>query len=107
GHDTAFGPAAAADDDSASQSPAHYLERHRYDPARRLEAAARSARSTSGLHQALGTLDERSRGTPQQRWLGAEEATLRDPAAKSRVSAERIRQLEKTAMNKLKGSIQA
>ena len=39
GHDMAFDPAADADDDSAYQSPAHYLEDHRYDPARQLEDA--------------------------------------------------------------------
>ena len=43
----------------------------------------------------------------QQRWLAEEKATLHELAAKYNVSAERIRQLEKNAMNKLKGSIQA
>lgn len=39
GQDMAFDPAADADDESAYQSPAHYLEDHRYDPARQLEDA--------------------------------------------------------------------
>ncbi|OYW94309.1 MAG: RNA polymerase factor sigma-32, partial [Pseudomonadales bacterium 32-61-5] len=61
----------------------------------------------SSLHAALEKLDERSRDILQQRWLSDEKATLHDLAAKYSVSAERIRQLEKNAMNKLKGSIQA
>jgi len=107
GHDMAFDPAADADDDSAYQSPAHYLEDHRYDPARQLEDADWSDSSTSSLHAALEGLDERSRDILQQRWLNEDKATLHDLAAKYNVSAERIRQLEKNAMNKLKGSIQA
>ncbi|WP_313517700.1 RNA polymerase sigma factor RpoH [Pseudomonas sp.] len=107
GHDMAFDPAADADDDSAFQSPAHYLEDHRYDPAMQMEDADWSDSSSAGLYDALEGLDERSRDILQQRWLAEEKATLHDLAAKYNVSAERIRQLEKNAMNKLKGSIQA
>ncbi|MBX9761980.1 MAG: RNA polymerase sigma factor RpoH [Pseudomonadaceae bacterium] len=107
GHDMAFDPAAEADDESAFQSPAHYLEDHRYDPARQLEDADWSDNSTANLHEALESLDERSRDILYQRWLAEEKATLHDLAAKYNVSAERIRQLEKNAMNKLKGSIAA
>ncbi len=107
GQDMAFDPAADADDDSAYQSPAHYLEDHRYDPARQLEEADWSDSSTASLHEALEGLDERSRDILHQRWLAEEKATLHDLAAKYNVSAERIRQLEKNAMNKLKGRIEA
>ena len=107
GQDMAFDPAADADDDSAYQSPAHYLEDHRYDPARQLEDADWSDSSSSNLHEALESLDERSRDILHQRWLAEEKATLHDLAAKYNVSAERIRQLEKNAMNKLKGCIAA
>lgn len=107
GQDMAFDPAADADDDSAFQSPAHYLEDHRYDPARQLEDADWSDSSSSNLHEALESLDERSRDILYQRWLAEEKATLHDLAAKYNVSAERIRQLEKNAMNKLKGYIAA
>jgi RNA polymerase sigma-32 factor len=107
GHDMAFDPAAEADDDSAFQSPAHYLEDHRYDPARQLEDSDWTDSSTANLHEALEGLDERSRDILYQRWLAEEKATLHDLAAKYNVSAERIRQLEKNAMNKLKGSIAA
>ena len=107
GQDMAFDPAAEADDDSAFQAPANYLEDHRYDPARQLEDSDWSGNSTANLHEALETLDERSRDILYQRWLAEEKATLHELAAKYNVSAERIRQLEKNAMNKLKGSIQA
>ncbi len=60
GQDMAFDPAAEADDDSAFQSPANYLEDHRYDPARQLEDADWSENSNSNLHEALEVLDERS-----------------------------------------------
>ncbi|MBV4461477.1 MULTISPECIES: RNA polymerase sigma factor RpoH [Pseudomonas] len=107
GHDMAFDPAAEADDDSAFQSPANYLEDHRYDPARQLEDADWSDNSNHNLHEALEVLDERSRDILYQRWLAEEKATLHDLAQKYNVSAERIRQLEKSAMNKLKSSIAA
>ena len=107
GQDMAFDPAADADDDNAFQSPAYYLEDHRYDPARQLEEADWSDSSTASLHEALEGLDERSRDILYQRWLAEDKATLHELAAKYNVSAERIRQLEKNAMNKLKGSIAA
>lgn len=105
GQDMAFDPASEADDDSAFQSPANYLEDHRYDPARQLEDADWSDNSTSNLHEALQGLDDRSRDILYQRWLAEEKATLHDLAEKYSVSAERIRQLEKNAMNKVKALI--
>lgn len=107
GHDMAFDPAADEDDESAYKSPAHYLEDHRYDPAVQLEACDWSDNASSNLHEALADLDERSRDILQQRWLNEDKATLHELAAKYGVSAERIRQLEKNAMNKLKGTIEA
>lgn len=107
GNDMAFDPAADADDEVAYQSPAHYLEDHRYDPARQLEEADWSDSSTAHLQQALEGLDERSRDILQQRWLNEEKATLHELADKYQVSAERIRQLEKVALNKLKGVLVA
>ena len=51
---------------------------------------------------ALEQLDDRSRDILQQRWLSEHKATLHDLADKYGVSAERIRQLEKNAMKKVK-----
>ncbi|TWI54143.1 RNA polymerase RpoH-like sigma 32 subunit [Pseudomonas duriflava] len=107
GQDMAFDPASDADDDAAFQSPAQYLEDNRYDPARQLEESDWTDNSTANLHEALEGLDERSRDILYQRWLAEEKATLHELAAKYNVSAERIRQLEKNAMNKLKGRIAA
>jgi RNA polymerase sigma-32 factor len=107
GHDMAFDPAADEDDESAYKSPAHYLEDHRYDPAVQLEACDWSDTASTNLHEALAGLDERSRDILQQRWLNEDKATLHELAAKYSVSAERIRQLEKNAMSKLKGSLAA
>ena len=107
GHDMAFDPAAEADDDSAFQSPANYLEDHRYDPARQLEDADWTDNSNTNLHEALEVLDDRSRDILYQRWLAEEKATLHDLAQKYNVSAVRIRQLEKCGMNMLKLSIGA
>ncbi|GGL98069.1 RNA polymerase sigma factor RpoH [Pseudomonas asuensis] len=107
GQDMAFDPASDADDDTAFQSPAQYLEDNRYDPARQLEESDWSDNSSANLHEALEGLDERSRDILYQRWLAEDKATLHELAAKYNVSAERIRQLEKNAMNKLKGKIAA
>jgi RNA polymerase sigma-32 factor len=66
-----------------------------------------SDNSNTNLHEALQVLDDRSRDILYQRWLAEEKATLHELAEKYNVSAERIRQLEKSAMNKLKVSIAA
>ena len=107
GHDMSFDPSDNDDDESAYKSPANYLEDHSYDPALQLEATDQTENSSNSLHEALSELDERSRDILQQRWLSDEKVTLHDLAAQYGVSAERIRQLEKNAMNKLKGSIAA
>lgn len=107
GHDMSFDPSDSDDDEKAYQSPANYLEDHSYDPALQLEASDHSESTSSSLHEALSELDERSRDILQQRWLSDEKVTLHDLAAQYGVSAERIRQLEKNAMKKLKGSIAA
>jgi len=107
GQDMAFDPAASDDDDSATYAPAAYLEDNRYDPAQRLEDSDWADSSSSHLFEALEKLDPRSRDILQKRWLTEEKATLHELAAEYGVSAERIRQLEKNALGKLKGSILA
>lgn len=107
GQDMAFDPAADADDETAYQYPASYLEDPRYDPARQLEDEDWTDSSTQHLQDALEHLDARSRDILQQRWLAEDKATLHELAAKYQVSAERIRQLEKNALNKLKDTLQA
>ena len=56
---------------------------------------------------ALETLDDRSKDILQRRWLNDDKETLHELADKYDISAERIRQLEKNAMNKVKVIMEA
>jgi RNA polymerase sigma-32 factor len=106
-YDASFDAAPDADDEEAGQSPAYYLEDNRYDPAKSVESDDWEKTSTDGLYVAMKSLDERSRDILTQRWLNDDKATLHDLAAKYNVSAERIRQLEKNAMDKVKALLEA
>ncbi|MGB1270800.1 MAG: RNA polymerase sigma factor RpoH [Endozoicomonas sp.] len=107
GQDTSFDGYADDDDEKSYQAPAHYLEDRSADPFSLLEAADWSDNSINQLRSALSQLDERSRDILQKRWLTEDKATLHELADTYGVSAERIRQLEKNAMKKLKGSMEA
>ena len=102
-YDAAF-EAQGDDDDEGSThiAPALYLEDNRYDPARLVEEEDYEQQSSSALHHAMGQLDDRSRNMLQRRWLDDDKSTLHELAAEYNVSAERIRQLEKNAMEKIK-----
>jgi len=106
-HDTAFDMGADDDDDSAYQAPANYLEDHSQDPALNIEKLNATEDANSRLHSALKTLDERSFDILLKRWLTENKSTLHDLADEYGVSAERIRQLEKNAMKKVKALIEA
>ncbi|MCP5017576.1 MAG: RNA polymerase sigma factor RpoH [Ketobacter sp.] len=101
-YDASFDAPVDADDDSVGQAPVYFLEDSSMDPAVMLESDDWESSHNERLYQALTILDERSRDILQQRWFDDEKATLHDLAAKYEVSAERIRQLEKNAMKKLK-----
>ena len=103
--DMAFDAPADADDDAAAVAPALYLEDHSADPALMLEHQNWEDNTQQQLANAMSELDERARDILAQRWLVEEKATLHELAAKYEVSAERIRQIEKNAMKKLKNSI--
>ena len=102
-YDAAF-EAQGDDDDEGSTyvAPALYLEDNRYDPARLVENEDYEEQSTSALHEAMEQLDDRSRNILQRRWLDDDKSTLHELAAEYNVSEERIRQLEKNAMEKIK-----
>jgi RNA polymerase sigma-32 factor len=87
------------------QSPVHFLEDPRYDPARRIEMEDSSNDREQKLYHAMAALDSRSQDILKQRWLVDEKATLHDLASKYNVSAERIRQLEKNAMGKIREAL--
>ncbi|WP_028468496.1 RNA polymerase sigma factor RpoH [Neptunomonas japonica] len=104
--DTSFDLTGSDDDDAVGYlAPVQYLEDHSADPAEQLEAANWEQDSQARLSGAMESLDDRSRDILAQRWLMEEKATLHQLAAKYSVSAERIRQLEKNAMKKLKSAI--
>lgn len=106
-YDAAFDAGADDDDEKAYQSPAYYLEDKRYDPAVQIEKSNWTEDSNSRLHEALHELDERSQDILRERWLNEGKSTLHDLAAKYGVSAERIRQLEKNAMKKVRVMMEA
>jgi len=96
-----------SDDDEEHYAPIAYLAAdHSVEPSIQLERKERDRLHDSGLRDALASLDERSRTIVQRRWLvedGEEAATLHELAAEYGVSAERIRQIEAKAMQKMKG----
>lgn len=101
-YDASFDAGTDDDDDSAYLAPANYLEDHSADPAKAVEQADTANDMHGRLTEALRTLDERSMDILSKRWLSDNKATLHDLAAEYGVSAERIRQLEKNAMKKVK-----
>lgn len=105
GRDIGFDGYQDDDDDSFAFAPAAYLEDVSQEPARVIEAADWSSHNEARLTQALSTLDERSQDILASRWLADEKATLHELADKYDISAERIRQLEKAAMQKLRSTL--
>ena len=79
----------------------HFLEDQRSDPAKMLEANDLHQKRVATLKDALSRLDERSRVIICERWLSDTKATLTALAARYNVSAERIRQIEYQAMQKM------
>ena len=97
----------AADDDEDSNhfAPAAYLTDESNDPALAIEQDDWESESSNNLSSAMEQLDDRSRTILQERWLAEKKSTLHELAARYDVSAERIRQLEKNAIGKLKKSL--
>ncbi len=106
GHDMGF-DGSDHDDDDAPAAPAGYIPDLRMEPASQVEKADSGSYEQERLYAALDGLDERSRTILQARWLGEKKATLHELAGQFGVSAERIRQIEKAAMKKLKGQLAA
>lgn len=86
-------------------APVHYLQQANADPAEALAEGEWGEHQQARLALAIGGLDERSRDILACRWLNEEKLTLHDLAARYSVSAERIRQLENSAMKKLKKAL--
>jgi len=101
------GLAADDDEEGGSLAPVHYLELEGADPAELVAEEDDKSMALEKLGAALTVLDDRSRDIIQRRWLDDGKSTLHDLAGKYQVSAERIRQIEKNAMQKLKGAMAA
>lgn len=95
------------DDGEAGYAPMHYLEDKSSDLAASFENDNWESHAENKLALALRQLDERSQYIIQRRWLDDDKATLQELADKYAVSAERVRQLEKNAMKRLKASLEA
>jgi RNA polymerase sigma-32 factor len=96
-------------DDEEAYAPANYLAAdHEAEPLRVLEAKESEQRRAAGLDEALNSLDPRSRRIVEARWLREKDAaTLHDLAAEFKVSAERIRQIEAKALEKMRKALPA
>jgi len=94
------------DNDDSYKAPERYLFNANDDPALMLEKEDTGDQGREKLFHALEQLDERSQDILQQRWLAEEKLTLHELAEKYGVSAERVRQLEKNAMKKLRQYIE-
>jgi RNA polymerase sigma-32 factor len=96
-----------ADDDDDVYAPVHYLADQDAEPSLVLEAIEGERNRTAGLARALETLDARSRRIIEARWLREKDtATLHDLAAEFKVSAERIRQIEAKALDKMRRAME-
>jgi RNA polymerase sigma-32 factor len=90
------------DDEDAPSAPSTYLPDMRLEPLRMLEREDTERDDRERLYDAIQGLDERSKVILTERWLTEKKQTLHELAEKFNVSAERIRQIEKNAMKKLR-----
>ena len=106
-HDTCFDAPDDDDDEKTAYAPAFYLEDNSANPAEQVENQDFENDSNARLGLAVQALDQRSQDILQRRWLDENKATLHQLADEYGVSAERIRQLEKNAMNKVRATMEA
>ena len=104
--DATFDAPVDDDEDSFAYSPSLYLESKGADPAEQIENENFEGDNNVRLAAAVQNLDERGQAILQRRWLDDTKATLHQLAAEYGVSAERIRQLEKNAMKKVRLSME-
>lgn len=107
GQDMGFDLTGDDNDDAptSTYSPVQYLTDGAADLADDVEQEQWKEQAHTRLFSALKTLDERSQDIVSARWLSDDKATLQELAQKYSVSAERVRQLEKTAMKKLQSAM--
>jgi RNA polymerase sigma-32 factor len=90
------------DEEDGPAAPSSYLPDMRMEPASCLEREDTEQDERERLYAALSGLDERSKTILKARWLSEKKQTLHELAEQFGVSAERIRQIEKNAMNKMR-----
>ena len=100
--DSSFDSPVLSGDDDEIMSPSQYLEDKRYDPEVVVANEQAANLNSQDLAHALKVLDDRSKDILQRRYLADTKATLHDLAEEYNVSAERIRQIENSALKKLK-----
>lgn len=103
--DMGFDGSAEDDDRDTQIAPVYFLDDKASDIANNVESENWENHANRRLAQAMSCLDERSRYIIRSRWLEDSKTTLQELADHYQVSAERIRQLEKNAMRKLKESV--
>ena len=104
GRDISIDP--TIEDGEESYSPVAYLASPDENPAQLLEREQTEQHLHTGLNRALENLDPRSRRIIEARWLTEDgSSTLHDLAAEYGVSAERIRQIEARALQKMREQI--
>lgn len=101
-YDLSFDPIETNDDEEIVLAPADYIPDLRMEPSLLLENSNSSENQRERLYVALEQLDKRSYDILEARWLTEPKATLQELAEKYGISAERIRQIEKAAMKKIK-----
>lgn len=102
-YDASF-EAQSDDDEEGRYAPQLFLE-DGVDPAELVEEADWEENNTNALMAAMNTLDDRSRDIVEQRWLSEQKSTLHELAAVYDISAERVRQIEKNAMDKIRDAM--
>lgn len=103
GHDMAL---VADDQDEEAFAPIEWLTDMESEPSHVLEQRSHDALQGEGIADALSNLDPRSRRIIEARWLhDGNGATLHDLAAEFNISAERIRQIETKALQKMKTAL--
>mgnify|MGYP000756135599 FL=1 len=114
GQDTSLEtPSSSSDDDRDAMTPADWLTSEDDTPEAMLEAKERERLEDEGIYTALHALDERSRRVIEARYLHrnadgvAKPVTLQELADELGVSAERVRQIEKNALRKMRLALEA
>jgi RNA polymerase sigma-32 factor len=98
------------EDGEESYAPIAYLADSHSEPTAVLASRQRDKLQSDGIASALDALDARSRRIIEARWLKVEDdgsggSTLHELADEFGVSAERIRQIEASAMKKMRGAL--